>query len=694
MNRTLLETVRSMLFNSNLPHSFWAEALSTATYLRNRSPTKAVAGMTPHEAWTGEKPQVSGLRVFGCQAFVHIPKDDRRKLDSKSKKCVFLGYGANTKGYRLYDSQTKKVVYSRDVIFNEQKCGFDKPTDSQKEPERHVYLECSDESPVIADPPTPPPRRTGRERRQPEYYGFSNLASVREPESVEDALTKQEWGDAIKAEIDSLRKHDVWDLVELPEGRRPVGSKWVFKVKKNADGSISRCKARLVAQGFSQREGLDYDETFSPVVRSESVRSVIALACKEGLSLHQMDVTTAFLNGDLKEEVYMKQPEGFASNGQEHLVCRLKKSLYGLKQSPRCWNDALDSQLKSMGFVQSVSDPCIYTSTLDELYILAVYVDDILLAGKSEQKIAQLKSDLGRRFQLKDMGKLNYFLGVSVKQNSKTGTTWIGQPACTEAVLQKFGMELSKPANTPVAAGTKLVKAAEESESIDTIRYQSAVGSLLYLSGWTRPDIAFAVSNVARFCSHPTREHWTALKRILRYLKGTLNYGLMFSRNADGTLLGFSDSDWAGDTNDRKSTSGYLFRVNGAAVSWRSRKQTCVALFLAEAEYVALASATQEATWLRQLLQDLHQQQIDPTVIQEDNQAAIVFTQNPQSHGKMKHIDIKYHFVREKVQDNTVQLHYCPTSDMVADVLTKGLSSEKFSRLRQLSGVRDMSDCE
>ena len=273
----------------------------------------------------------------------------------------------------------------------------------------------------------------------------------------------------MQAEMDSLRDHDVWELVELPEGRKPVGSKWVFKLKTNADGSVERCKARLVAQGYSQKEGLDYDETFSPVVRPESVRSVIALACKEGLKLHQMDITTAFLNGDLEETIYMKQPEGFVAEGQEHLVCRLKNSLYGLKQSPRCWNKALDTQLKTMGFKQSTSDPCIYTSTTDGLFILAVYVDDILLAAKSQQKINQVKADIGRQFHVKDMGELHYFLGVNVKQNPETGKIWIGQQAHTEAVIKKLGMEHSKPACTPVTPGTKLLKATEQSEMVDAI---------------------------------------------------------------------------------------------------------------------------------------------------------------------------------------------------------------------------------
>ena len=515
MNRTLVEATRAMLVAANLPHRFWAEALSTATYLRNRSPTKAVPGMTPFEAWTGEKPRVDGLRVFGCQAFAHIPKDERKKLDSKSRKCVLLGYGMTTKGYRLYDPVKKRVFQARDVIFNEQKCGFEESSPVEKEPEPPVLFEFSDEpteaveTPVRSDEPTEAVetpvhtvRRSDRQTRPPDFYGYHcNLSQVKEPKSVGDALTSQEWVDTMQAEIESLHDNDVWDLVPLPEGRKAVGSKWVYKVKRNADGYVERCKARLVAQGYSQKEGLDYDETFSPVVRSESVHSVIALASKNGLKLHQMDITTAFLNGNLQEEVYMQQPEGFVTDCQEHL---------------------------------------------------------------------------------------------------------------------------------------------------------------------------------------------TAVKRILRYLKGTATYGLMFAASVDtgGGLIRYSDADWAGDVNDRKSTSGYLFMMNGAAVSWRSQKQTCVALSTAEAEYIALAAAAQEATWMRKLMKDFHESQAEPVTIYEDNQSAICIAKNPQSHHKTKHVDIKYHYVRDKVQDVTIKVQYCPTNDMIADILTKGLTHDRFTRLRALSGVK------
>ena len=254
-------------------------------------------------------------------------------------------------------------------------------------------------------------------------------------------------------------------------------------------------------------------------------------------------------------------------------------------------------------------------------------------------------------------------------------------------------MENSKVASTPVTPGTKLLKATENSELVDSTLYQSAVGSLLYLSSWTRPDIAYAVGSVARFCSNPSKEHWTAVKRIFRYLKGTYNYGIVYSRNdhSDDLMIGYSDADFAGDVNDRKSTSGYIFMINGAPVSWKSRKQTCVALSTAEAEYVALANATQEAKWMRQLLKDLQSKLTEPTVLHEDNQSAICIAQNPQYHSKTKHIDIKYHFVREEILNDVIKLRYCPTTDMLADILTKGLTSVKFVQLRELCGLKELS---
>ena len=696
-NRTLMEPIRTLLSESGLPQSFWAEALSTVTYLQNRSPTKAVANMTPYEAWYGKRPVVDHLRVFGCLSYAHIPKDERKKLDPKARETIFLGYSSNVKGYRLWDPQTKKVFFSRDVIFDESKFFNGKPLPAParieeiSEDDSTNAVETTQNEPTAAETEL---KKSSRQRKAPGYYGeWVNVVDsmLSEPSTVKDALSCEEsekWQSAMSNEIDSLQKNDVWDLVPLPQGRKTVGSKWIYKKKVDADGNVARYKARLVAQGFTQKHGIDYDETFSPVVRFESIRTVIALASKNGLSLHQMDVQTAFLNGELEEDIYMRQPDGFIEKGKENFVCKLKRSLYGLKQSARCWNTALHNQLKQMGFSQCASDPCIYLlrDSKDGLFVLAVYVDDLILGGMNIEIISVVKKSLSARFAVTDMGELHHFLGVKIVQLE--GQIWIGQPSYSKDLLVRFRLEESKPTATPMDVGCKLMKAENENEMCDKQLYQSAVGSLLYLSTRTRPDIAFAVGSFARFNSQPSNEHWSAVKRIMRYLKGTIHLGLVYDDEGDD-LVGYSDADWAGDCNDRKSTSGYSFLLSGAVVSWRSKKQTCVALSTAEAEYVALSSATQEAIWMQRLVSNiLGEVEIEqPTIIYEDNQSAMSMTKHQQFHGRAKHIDIRHHFVRDKVAEKVVEVRYCKTDDMIADILTKPLCAPKFNKLRSMMGM-------
>lgn len=649
-------------------------------------------------------------------------------MDCKARKCVFLGYGTNVKGYRLFDPERSRVVHSRDVIFNERERGRADFDESVHKPDRCVELlipdeeEMTDTADAVPNPgpaeipvsaavpkcePVPdipaeaeqvlePKDDSRRPVRNPKPVvrltsdrlgEWTSVSEVREPLSVKQALESTEWRSAMQKEMDSLRSNDVWELVPLPEGRKAIGSKWVFKVKQKPDGSVERYKARLVAQGFAQRYGLDYDQTFSPVVRFESFRTILAISTKEELTIHQMDVNTAFLNGELEEEVYLKQPEAFEEEGKSHLVCKLKRSLYGLKQSPRCWNWTLHSFLVDLGFVQIASDPCVYLSSEGEVSrcVLAVYVDDMIIAAKTLCQVNYVKRSLKRRFAVQDMGELHHFLGIQVVKNN--GNIWIGQPLFIERTISKYRMEDANPSATPMDVNSKLVKSSEEDELCDKMLYQSAVGSLMYLSVATRPDITYPVNTVAKFSAEPNQKHWTAVKRILRYLKGTPQLGLLYRQDGSGEIRGYSDADWAGDLDDRKSTSGYIFTLAGAAISWRSKKQTCVALSTAEAEYVALAIAAQEVVWLRQLIQECEHRELGPTEIFEDNQAAISMSKNPTSHGRSKHVDIRYHYIRTQVEKGIVSLKYCPTEKNTADILTKALVSEKFGFHRKASGV-------
>ena len=644
--------------------------------------------MTPYEAWTGLKPTVGHLRRYGCAAYAHIPKDERCKLGAKSRKCIHLGYGTEVKGFRLYDQNKKKVFHSRDVLFDESAKGF-------RAEAAHIQKETENGGVQFNEPVVeelePQLRRSNREHRQPDWYGErANLHECElEPNSFSDAMERHDrqlWLKAMENEIASLNTNDVWDLVELPKGRKVVGSKWVFKVKRDLDGNINRYKARLVARGFTQKYGEDYDQTFSPVVRFESFRTLLALAAKHDLRLHQMDVTTAFLHGVLEEEVFMEQPDGFVKTGQERLVCRLKQSLYGLKQSSRCWNAALDETLTAMGFTQTSGDPCLYRKIEKDTAFVAVYVDDLVIAGIDEEAIQTIKDQLRTNFDMKDMGQLNHFLGMKIVQDDQSNSVWVGQDRYVLDILSKYGMEKCKPALTPMDPGVKPKSQEDGDELFDQKIYQSAVGSLLFLSVATRPDIAYAVSYVARFTSKPTKEHWLLVKRIMRYLKGTSSLGLGYAKTRDN-LIGYSDADWAGDITDRKSTSGYLLLLSSAAVTWKSKKQTVVALTTAEAEYVALCAAVQEVSWMRKLLSDLGESYTVPTTVREDNQSAIAIATNPVNHNRTKHIDIKYHYTRQALQDGVIQLEYCPSSDMVADLLTKPVNIETFKRLRNKLGL-------
>ncbi|MCP3664820.1 MAG: DDE-type integrase/transposase/recombinase [Gammaproteobacteria bacterium] len=724
MNRTLMERARAMLRASRLPKSFWAEAIATACYVRNRCPSRTLAtdlSVTPHELYVGSKPTVRHLRVFGCVAFAHIPGNQRRKLDSKAQRCVFLGYSLTSKGYRLWNVKEHKVITRRDVIFDENLMGrIESPRtrttdlEQNEDPESVVIFPAEPALPPVPqqapDPVQAVPqapvnpqaqpvgrRYPGRDRAgvPPVRFGIDEYVAVAdsvdmEPRSWKEAMKSPEvekWREAAQIEYNSLLKHETWDLCSLPADKNVVACRWVFKVKRDEHGAVERFKARLVAKGFSQKYGEDYLEIFAPVTRQDSVWALISVAVQHGLKLHQFDVETAFLNGNLSEEIYMHQPEGFVKPGEEKLVCRLKKSLYGLKQSPRCWNIILDEHLCELGFVRSKNDPCIYTRMVDgELVLLAVYVDDIILAAKSDSVIQSVKNSFSERFGIKDLGPLHYFLGMQVHQS--TEGVWLGQPQYSKKVLEKFQMADCIKAATPMETGAVLVQKPEDSKKFENPTvFQSAIGSLLYLANCTRPDLSYSVHKLAQFAKDPYGVHWKAVKRVLAYVKGTLDLGIKFQADSEEYLVAYADADYAGDLDKRRSTSGNVMFCGGAPIAWLSQKQPVVALSTAEAEYVSLCESSKKIVWLRRLLGDLGLEQKQPTVVYEDNQATMALADNPGMYPKVKHIATRFHFVREAVENGEVKVEFCPSVDMVADILTKPLPKESFFKFRSSLGL-------
>ena len=453
-------------------------------------------------------------------------------------------------------------------------------------------------------------------------------------------------------EMSSIEANHTWELVDLPAGHRPIGLKWVYKVKKDANGAVVKYKARLVAKGYVQKHGVDYDEVFAPVARLESVRLLLALAARAGWTVHHMDVKSAFLNGELEEEVYVAQPPGFTAAGQDSKVLKLKKALYGLKQAPRAWNAKLDASLASLGFSRCPSEHAVYAKgAATSRLVVGVYVDDLIITGSDEEEIAGFKKEMQALFDMSDLGRLHYYLGIEVRQHG--GGIDLGQAAYAAKILDKAGMTGCNPCHMPMEPRFKLSRVSS-ARAVDATEYRSVVGMLRYLVH-TRPDLAFSVGYASRFMQEPTIEHMTAVKHILRYVAGTMHWGVRYTRGDHAApLIGYSDSDLGGDVDNRRSTTGVAFFLGSNLVSWQSQKQRVVALSSCESEYMAATTAACQGIWLARLLGEIEDEDQKAAVLNVDNKSAISLSKNPVFHDRSKHIEIRYHFIRECVENGKI----------------------------------------
>ncbi|UYV85057.1 K02A2.6-like, partial [Cordylochernes scorpioides] len=529
--RTILGLSRSMLHDSGLEKNLWAEAVNTAVYVLNR--TLSNNEKTPLELWSGRKSTFKHFKIFGSEAYANIPKHFRSKWDSKTKKMIFVGYEHTSKNYRLYDPKSGQIVVCRNVTVREPNPVDTCDTQMKIAPisiESEGSSQHQDEDSTQEETCGPTHSYNLRPRKTSQCDVASAwIAESLEPVTYEEAMSSKDkinWEIAMNEEKQALIKNKTWELMDLPDNAKAIGCKWIFRIKRKGNGEIDRYRARLVAKGFSQRRGIDYKETFAPVVRYDSVRVLLALATAMDMEIMQFDIKTAFLNGDLDEDIYMQIPEGIEVENK-NLVCKLKKSLYRLKQSPRIWNEKFTYFLKQFQLTQSQADPCVFYQTkTDAKIFLALYVDD----------------------------------------------------------------------GTPVDPNMKLTREnINDTHDMHNVPYAEAIGCLMFLAVCTRPDIAFAVNNLSRFMAAPVLPHWNALKRIFKYLKGTLDSGILYKRKDVIKLIGYSDSDFAGDIDTRRSTSGYIFLLAGGPVTWTSQRQSVVALSTTEAEYIAASMASREA---------------------------------------------------------------------------------------------------
>ncbi|KAK1379914.1 hypothetical protein POM88_026658 [Heracleum sosnowskyi] len=518
---------------------------------------------------------------------------------------------------------------------------------------------------------------------------YSAFLSEMEPKKTEEALTGPDWVIAMQDELNQFEQQQVWKLVPRPKNKKVIGTRWVYRNKLDEDGIVTRNKARLVAQGYSQAEGIDYDETYAPVARLEAIRMFLAFAAYSNFKVYQMDVKSAFLNGELDEEVYVEQPPGFENQELLDFVYFLFKAIYGLKQAPRKWYDTLSGFLLENGFVRGIIDKTLFSKKhKSDMILVQVYVDDIIFGSTNDNLCKRFAELMQSKFEMSMMGELKFFLGLQVSQRSNG--IFICQSKYLKEILKKYHMEDSASARTPSSTAIKL-GASDNYIKVDVTSYRGMIGSLLYLTA-SRPDIMYATCLCARFQADPRDVHLVAVKRILRYLKGTPNLGIWYPKYSDFNLIGYTDSDYAGSVVDRKSTSGSFQFLGGRLISWYSKKQQTVSNSTAEAEYIAAGSCCAQILWIRNQLRD-YGFVLDKIPILCDNTSAIAISNNPVQHSRTKHIDIRYHFIREHVMNGTVELHFVPTEEQIADIFTKSVDESTFIKLvGKLGMLNSLSD--
>lgn len=736
-NRTLFDMVRTLLQQSGLTAGFWAEAAVTAAYIRNMLPSRgAVNQSAPVTTWAGTTPEYGRLRVWGSPVYVH--QQDTAKLAPRAVKGIFVGYPLTTKGYKVWIPAQHKMVVSRDVQFNEaailhplRPATSDWPTS----PAIGLPAVTSDSLPVPANPDAAPhtvanlglpvpehrlPRttRSGAVYNAQRYAPSANVAatevpsasstppseastsapikaaSVVVPKSIRAALKSPQrlkWQEAAHRELKALEDNGTFTLVPRPEDGAtviPVG--WVFTVKQDDAGNVTNYKARLVARGNYQQPGQDYFVTESPVAALATVRVVLATAVAQGLPLRHIDVNTAFLNGTINETIYIEQPPGFANPSAPHAVGRLHKALYGLKQAPRQWYEALRTHLISQGFTVSAADPCLFIkgAGTPTFVALAAYVDDFTVVAITDALLDDFFIKLDARFSAKDLGRPSLLIGHTL--------TWMDDGSLRLSHRQHI-LDIAAQFRLSAMAGTKTPIVPGQTNDTNTTAlygkkddYASLVGALLWIARTTRPDISQALGVLTRYTHAPTVTHWAMATRVVGYLLATIDVGIVY-HPGPVSLIGYSDSDYAEDRDSRRSTTGYVFLINGSPVSWVSRLQSLTTHSSTEAEFVAMSAATNEGLWLNYVLDDLGLNSLDeptPVTIYGDNESARAMLGAVGVKPKTKHIDVRYCSVKEHHLLGNINVVPVASADNKADMFTKALPASSFIKAVGMLGMR------
>ncbi len=786
--RTTMDNVRTLLRDSDLSHSYWAEAASYSVHTRNLIPSRRHPAKIPLESLTGKRQDISHLRVFGAKCWAKVPVvhgvqvTGGSKLDPRSLECRFLGYAGGHGNYKVQDVISRRVFVSRDVVFEEgqphrtspsvgeknvplfdttlgtETLDEDKKAEDQtnqltnqqddigeiaEDQDQHIdnqrvnnqrvddqrAVDIPAESIQHAEPIPQVIRRSSRvtkpstsvirsrEYEQREEIGRSKgeewttqagltlstlsddkddyLACLVEtkashtiPLSYRHAMSTEpeRWIIPMQVEMDTLKAKHTWDLVKPPPDANIMESRWVYDIKWDGEGNRIKDKARLVGKGYTQQLGIDYNETWAGVTRLESVRITAAIAAKLNLKLWQIDFVGAYLNSLTKEDIYMRQPEGFIQPGFEDYVCKLVHTIYGTMQGAHDWYETLTKTYDKLGYISSRADPCVRYKKADGEYTLTdTYTDDIFGASKTDEEVKKRKDEMGKEWEIKDVGGNDYFLGMRVQQNLDDGTIRLTQRPYWEHVLNRFELMNISPRNTPLPVGfivdqNMSPKTDSERKEMDNKPYRSLLGSVMWGQLATRPDLSFAISLLSRFQANPGVEHWKGLLHVVGYIKNTLDFGLTYSRDDELTPLAYVDADYGGCHDTRRSTSGYIFSMSGGPVTWSSKRQATVALSTVEAEYVAMSRCAQQMVWMQTWLDEVEIAHALPGIIRGDSRGAIALSKTTKDHGKVKHIDIRHHYLRELVKSGVILFEQIPSSDNLADLFTKPLARDHHHR--------------
>ena len=708
--RTLFETVRALLFDSKLPQYFWEDAVRHATVLYNITPRAGEQQAPISKLY--DRFRLPTLYTFGCAAYVNIPTQKQRKLEPRSRKGIYLGCDLEDSSHRVYVLSTNQVVNTVHVTFGEVEdwsSVFDPDDDEstsgtpffndtdwldeqefvhdeeqqQQQPQAIpvVTMDTSDDDPLLADD---------------DDTCLVTFTDLPDPETIPQALNSPEaadWMDGIQQEFTAMETNNVFDIVSpVPKDVPVLSSKLVFRRKKDVNGRTVRYKVRWVAKGFTQTEGIDYHETFAPTTDVTSLRLLLALATSKGMILQQMDVDTAFLHADVDTDIYVRLPRGLDFLFPKNTVCKLNKSLYGLKQAPHLWYERLHTWFTQQGYTRLYSDLCVYCRRSEEgkmkgeakqehITWVTIYVDDLVIASSTPQAMETFKQEISREFKMKDMGEPSLCLGMKIKYDQQSKTTSISQHHYIQQMLSDFNMTDCKPARTPLPSNYTNIPLREDEEGGEE-PFGTLVGKLLYAATCTRPDIAVAVSMLCGHMRKHSKQHWTAAKHVLRYLKGTSNATIQYNGTANAYLSAFSDASYATDPVKCRSRTGYVLFFASGPVSWHTKLQPTIATSSAEAEYMALTQTAKEIQYLRSFIEELTGSEIlEPTTIHADNTASIKVATS--SSTRMKHIKIRFHFIKQCIEEGTVTLQYCPTEHMTADILTKALGKDKQDKFRR-----------